>query len=94
MFPDTPTFADSGYPDTLSRSDLSLLAPAGIPQGIVARVHREVSDVMNDKEFRKRNLTERGLAPIVDSSEQFSRFLEKDRMSIREIVKEAGIEPR
>ena len=71
-----------------------MVAPAGVPQDIVARVHREVSDVMNDKEFRKRNLTDRGLAPIVDSPEQFSRFLDNDRMSIRAIVKEAGIQPR
>ena len=94
LFPDTPTFAEIGYPDTLSRSYLSLIAPAGTPQDIVARVHHEVSNVMNDKDFRKRNLTDRGLAPIVDSPEQFSRFLEKDRMSIRAVVKEAGIDPR
>jgi len=94
LFPDTPTFAEIGYPDTLSRSYLSLVAPAGTPQDIVARVHREVSAVMNDKDFRKRNLTDRGLAPIVDSPEQFSRFLEKDRMAIRAVVQEAGIDPR
>jgi hypothetical protein len=34
------------------------------------------------------------LAPIVDSPEQFSRFLEKDRMAIRAVVQEAGIDPR
>jgi len=94
LFPDTPTFAEIGYPDTLSRSYLSLVAPAGTPQDIVARVHREVSAVMNDKDFRKRNLTDRGLAPIVDSPEQFSRFLDKDRMAIRAVVQEAGIDPR
>jgi tripartite-type tricarboxylate transporter receptor subunit TctC len=94
LFPDTPTFAEIGYPDTLSRSYLSLVAPAGVPPDIIATVHREVSAVMNDKEFRKRNLTDRGLAPIVDSPEHFARFLEKDRMAIRAIVKEAGIDPR
>jgi tripartite-type tricarboxylate transporter receptor subunit TctC len=94
LFPDTPTFAAIGYPDTLSRSYLSLVAPAGTPQDIVVKVHREVSAVMNDKDFRQKNLTDRGLAPIVDSPEQFSRFLEQDRMAIRAVVKEAGIDPR
>jgi tripartite-type tricarboxylate transporter receptor subunit TctC len=94
LFPDTPTFAEAGYPDTLSRSYLSLVVPAGTPQDIIASVHREVSNVMNDKDFRQKNLTDRGLAPIVDSPEHFSRFLESDRMSIRAIVKEAGIQPR
>ena len=35
LFPDTPTFAEIGYPDTLSRSYLSLVAPAGVPQDII-----------------------------------------------------------
>jgi hypothetical protein len=37
---------------------------------------------------------DRGLEPVVDSVEQFARFLDNDRRSTRELVQEAGIEPQ
>jgi hypothetical protein len=37
---------------------------------------------------------DRGLEPVVDSVEQFARFLDTDRRLTGDLVQEAGIEPQ
>jgi len=83
-----------GYKDVLANTYLALMAPAGTSQDIIAKVHRTVADIMNDRAFRQRHVTDRGLVPVVDSPEQFAQFLTRDRVSTSELVKETGVEPQ
>ena len=94
LFPDTPTLTELGYPDNMSRTYLNLMAPAGTPQDIIVKVHTTVAEIMNDPAFRQRHVVNRGLEPVVDNTEQFARFLEKERTSTQALVKEAGVEPQ
>ena len=94
LFPDTPTLTELGYPDNMSRTYLNLMAPAGTPQDILAKVHANVAAIMSDPAFRKRHVVDRGLEPVVDTTEQFSKFLESERKSTEALVKEAGVEPQ
>ena len=93
LFPETPTLTELGYPD-LPRTYLALAAPAGTPDDIIGKVHRDVAAIMNEPAFRKRHLLDRGLEPVVDTPEQFARALDNDRRLIRDLVREAGIELR
>ena len=94
LFPDTPTLTELGYPDNMSRTYLNLMAPAGTPQDIIIKVHATVTAIMNDPAFRQRHVVDRGLEPVVDTPEQFTRFLENERKSTQALVKEAGVEPQ
>jgi len=94
LFPDAPTLTELGYPDNMPHTYLTLMAPAGTPQLLIAKVHQDVAAIMSDPVFRKRHVLDRGLEPVVDSPEQFARFLEKERKSTGDLVKEAGIEPQ
>jgi tripartite-type tricarboxylate transporter receptor subunit TctC len=94
LFPETPTLTELGYPANMPRTYLALMAPAGTPHDIVARVHDDVALIMRDPRFRKAQLLDRGLEPVVDSPEQFARFLDNERRSTRELFQEAGIEPQ
>jgi tripartite-type tricarboxylate transporter receptor subunit TctC len=94
LFPDAPTLQELGYPDTMPRTYLALMTPAGTPQDIIAKVHHDVSEIMKDESFRKRHLLERGLEPVINTPDVFAQFLEKDRASTGELVKEAGVEPQ
>jgi tripartite-type tricarboxylate transporter receptor subunit TctC len=94
LFPDTPTLTELGYPANMPRTYLALMAPAGTPSNVIARVHNDVALIMRDQRFRKVQLLERGLEPVVDSVEEFARFLDKDRKSTRDLVQETGIEPQ
>ena len=49
---------------------------------------------MNEPDFRKRHVIDRGLEPVVDTPAQFAQFLERDRAATGAMVKEAGVEPQ
>ena len=94
LFPNTPTLTELGYPDDMPRTYLTLMAPAGTPKDIIAKVHDDIAAIMNDPNFRQRHVLERGLEPVIDTPEAFARFLDNERKSMRDLVKEAGIEPQ
>jgi tripartite-type tricarboxylate transporter receptor subunit TctC len=94
LFPDAPTLIELGYQDSVPRIYLAVMLPAGTPKEIVAKLHNDVAAVMNEPEFRKRHVTDRGLEPVVDSSADFAMFLERDRVRTGAMIKEAGIEPQ
>jgi tripartite-type tricarboxylate transporter receptor subunit TctC len=94
LFPETPTLTELGYPDNMPRTYLTLMVPAGTPKEIIAKVNGDVAAIMSDPVFRKRHVLDRGLEPVVDSPEQFARFLENERRLTRDLVQEAGIEPQ
>src|SRR5262245_27023558 len=70
LFPDAPTLSEIGYP-TLARTFLALAVPAGTPEPIIAKVYADVTDIMNEPDFRKRQVTDRGLAPVLETPAQF-----------------------
>ncbi|WP_373684674.1 tripartite tricarboxylate transporter substrate-binding protein [Ramlibacter montanisoli] len=51
--PDVPTFAEAGVPDFVVDSWVGLLAPAGLPAAIAARLNTELNAVLNDAEARE-----------------------------------------
>ncbi len=75
LFPNAPTLSELGYADSLPGTYLALVVPAGTPPEIIAKVHADVADIMNEPNFRRRHVTDRGLAPVVDTPAQFAEFL-------------------
>jgi len=78
----------------MPRTYLALMAPAGTPRTVIDRVHDDVALIMKDPRFRKVQLLDRGLEPVVDSVEQFAHFLDADRRLTGDLVQEAGVEPQ
>jgi tripartite-type tricarboxylate transporter receptor subunit TctC len=94
LFPDTPTLTELGYPDSMPRTYLALMAPAGTPQDVIGKVHGDVGAIMSEPGFRKKHVLDRGLEPVLDSPEQFARYLENERKLTGKLMQEAGIEPQ
>ncbi len=94
LFPNAPTLIELGYKDRMTRAYLALVVPAGTPNEIIAKVHSDVTAIMNEPAFRKRHVIDRGLEPIVDTPADFAMFLERDRAWTGATVQEAGIEPQ
>ena len=65
-----------------------------MPEPIISRVYHDVAAIMNEPEFRKRHVIDRGLAPVVDTPAQFAEFLQRERAATGALVKEAGIAPQ
>ena len=91
LYPAAPTLAEAGYKGIPIRPWWGLFAPAGTPQPIVDRIHREVMRVMNDPTFRERHLISVGLDPAPTTQEEFARFLKDDRALAERLVKASGL---
>ena len=94
LFPDIPTLRELGYTEEITRQYFGLVAPVATPAPLIARLHDAIVGIMNEPEFRQRNLIDRGLEPIGDTPDAFARFLAQDRALSERVVKKAGLQPQ
>jgi tripartite-type tricarboxylate transporter receptor subunit TctC len=94
LFPDIPTLAELGYRGDLTRVYFGLLAPAGTPRPIIDKIRADVARIAGDPAFRQKQLYDRALVPILDTPEEFARFLIENRAISEQVVKEAGLQPQ
>lgn len=94
LFPDVPSMAQYGYKRPLTRSYFALFAPAATPKKLVAKIVDDVRDVASDPVFRERNFALRGLEPVLNTPEEFTGYLKRDRAIAKSIVEESGIKPQ
>jgi tripartite-type tricarboxylate transporter receptor subunit TctC len=94
LFPDIPTLAELGYRGNLTRVYFGLLAPSGTPKPIINKIREDVARIGNDPAFRKKQFIDRALEPILNTPEEFARFLVEDRATSGRVVKEAGLTPQ
>lgn len=88
--PGVPTLAESGLPGFNSISWIGLLAPAGTPASLVAKISTDVQAVMATDEMR-RKFIEQGAVPAANSPEQFAQLIESDRKRYAQIIQDKGI---
>jgi tripartite-type tricarboxylate transporter receptor subunit TctC len=93
LAPDIPTFKESGFHLDLWSSAYSLLAPAGTPEPIVAKVHAAVVKIGKNPEFQKRFIIPRGLTPVFDTREHFAKTIEQEIAIGHDVVKASGLYP-
>jgi tripartite-type tricarboxylate transporter receptor subunit TctC len=90
QFPDVPTIAESGLPGFFFNSWFAILAPAGTPKEIVARLNSEVRKAIEDTEVRRR-LEELGFGMRGSSAEEL-RVMTRDQLAkYSRAIKELGI---
>jgi tripartite-type tricarboxylate transporter receptor subunit TctC len=88
--PDLPTIAEEGVAGYEAYTWLGVVAPAGTPANVVAKLNGEVKKAMTP-EFRA-ELTKIHLIPVGDTPEEFTEFVRKDYANYAKIVKEANIQ--
>jgi tripartite-type tricarboxylate transporter receptor subunit TctC len=84
--PDTPTFAEAGYPDVAIEAYMGLLAPGGTPRSIIDKLHAEVRAILKEKDTAAR-LTGAGLELVGNSPEEFSGRLKADLEKFGKVAK-------
>ena len=88
--PDVPTFVEAGVPDFVVDSWVGLLAPAGLPPAIAARLNTELNAVLNDPEAREK-LRTLGIEASPGTAAQFRDEMARDLGRYGQVVKAAGI---
>ena len=88
--PDLPTVEEVGYPGYEVTNWHGLVAPKGLPREIVARLNKEIGEVVKSEEMKK-NLTAEGLEPAGGSPERFGEILRTEMARWAKVVQQAGI---
>jgi len=88
--PDLPTIAEAGLPGYEFTSWQLVLAPAGTPQEIVARIHRGIVQTMKSPQVLERYARE-GTIPMSTSPEEAAAFLKAEIARWTKIIRERGI---
>lgn len=92
--PDLPTIAEAGVQGYEAVQWFGILAPAGTPNDIIARLHRDVLRVMQDKDVRKRFVAD-GAEPTWSSTpEEFSALIRAEIEKWAKVARKAGIKPQ
>ena len=84
-----PTLIETGYPGFDYYVFYGVLAPAGTPQGIVARLNTEIDRAVAAPDMGK-SLAERGVDVRGGTAAQFAAFLVSERAKWERAVRESG----
>jgi tripartite-type tricarboxylate transporter receptor subunit TctC len=88
--PDVPTIAESGIAGYECSLWQAIVAPAGTPAAIVARLNREVNAALNDPTVRAA-FAKQGVEPEGGSPEALATRIRSDVTKWRDVMASAGI---
>ena len=89
LAPELPTVAD-GIPGFEADSWNGLMAPAGTPAAIVARLQAEVAKFVRDAEVKERFAT-LGADPVGNTTAEFAEFLKTETTHYTRLVRESKL---
>jgi len=90
--PDVPTIAESGLADFDITTWYGLLAPAGTPAVVIAKINSEVARALKLPDVAER-LSLLGLEPRTGTPQEFGAILKAEIALYAKIIKDAGIKP-
>ncbi len=90
--PQLPTMIEAGVKGYESATWYGLLAPAGTPPDIVAKLNAEVVAILKQPETHER-LSKEGADPVGNTSAEFGKFIQSEIEKWRKVIKAAGIQP-
>ncbi len=93
QLPDVPTAAEQGVAGYEASSWFGIVAPAGTPAPVVARLQKAVADAVKTKAMQER-FTKSGARLVGDPSDAFGARIAAERKRWGEIIKAAGIKPQ
>jgi tripartite-type tricarboxylate transporter receptor subunit TctC len=76
-FPDTPTFAELGFPKVQVYALSGLMAPAGTPRAIIDKIHRDAVAALKDPVVSER-MARLGVDAVGSSPEEFAQLLKDE----------------
>ena len=91
IMPDMPTMKEAGYPVDASYW-FGLVAPAGTPPAVLAKLEKALADVLAMPDVRKR-LTEMGAIVEPLNGKQFGDYIKAEMIKWAAIVDKAGVKP-
>ncbi|MGQ0652866.1 MAG: Bug family tripartite tricarboxylate transporter substrate binding protein [Betaproteobacteria bacterium] len=88
--PEVPTFEEAGVPGYEAVGWFGVVAPAGTPRPVVARLNAEIRAALESPEIRERALAA-GTEPFTSSPQEFSAMIREETKKWAEVIKAGGI---
>jgi len=88
--PELPTMEEAGFPGFNAQAWFGLMAPAGTPAPVIARLHRETAEALSDASMRK-ILGELGMVPVGNSPDEFAAVVKSEIPYWDKIIKVLGL---
>jgi len=88
--PGVPTFAEAGVPQLNDPSWFGLVAPAKLPDPVLAKVHEAVTKVLAAPEVRSR-MQNLGAVPAGNSPKEFAAQIRREIERHKRVAEESGI---
>lgn len=88
--PNVPTFEESGVKDIQARFNIGVAAPKGTPPAITARIAADARRILNQPDFRAKNVDPFSYVLHGSTPAEYAAFLEPDRVRQAERVKVSG----
>jgi tripartite-type tricarboxylate transporter receptor subunit TctC len=92
LYPNTPTFAEQGYPALDLVGWNGIVTPKGTPRVAVERMSQEINKILQSPEGKKRIL-ELGLLATGTTPAGFAEIVRKDTPRWGEVFKASGVKP-
>ena len=89
LAPDIPTLTELGYPIDID-TWYGLLAPAGTPRDVIAKLNSEVIRILNSRDIRDRTRSQ-GIELGGSTPEEFAAFIRADIAKWGKVIREARI---
>jgi tripartite-type tricarboxylate transporter receptor subunit TctC len=90
VLPNVQTVAEAGVADYEASLLFGLIAPAGLPPAILAKLNAEVTRIIKDPGMQKK-LAAQGVLPIASTAAEFTDVMRSEQKKWAEVIKAAGI---
>jgi tripartite-type tricarboxylate transporter receptor subunit TctC len=90
VFPDLRTVSESGVPGYVAVIHYGLVAPAGTPAAIVARLNGELRNALESDEVRTR-IAEDGGEPLMSTPQEHAADIDADATKWGGLVRKLGL---
>src|SRR5882724_6753985 len=90
LLPEVPTFAELGYPEVETHAWFGLFLPARSPAEAVERVYADTRKILDDPDFRQKQLIDKGYDVVGSSPAEFAAYIKRDSASRARAVKISG----
>ncbi|MFL6836000.1 MAG: Bug family tripartite tricarboxylate transporter substrate binding protein [Bradyrhizobium sp.] len=88
--PDVPTTTEAGMPDLIIENWYGMVAPAGTPPAIIARLNKIATEAMADP-LVKEKLAAQGATLVGGTPEHFRGFIDAEIKKWAKVIKDAGV---
>jgi tripartite-type tricarboxylate transporter receptor subunit TctC len=90
QLPEVPTLSEAGLSGYDSTGWFGVVAPAGTPDAVVAKLNAEITAALNDEQVKAkmRNL---GVEPAPTTPEQFEAYIKSETTKWAKVIKQANI---